>query len=574
MSSEETVSNETAPEKVASNGSAAEEGATETAATPEEASAPAEAAPAEPAAEAASAEVESAPADAPAEAAPAKDGTEDAAPVTETASEESAPEASEAPEEAPARKVALNPTGGDELKAVPTQAEVAAAVADMTPETAGGTDEAAPSATAVPESKEPVEIPRDVELGDLEAEIEAAMSTDTQKAEAEADSDTPASSQQELPEKGARLPGVIQSIHGDDVFVDLGHKIPGVLQARQFEGKDAPEVGKQVQIIVSKVDENEGLIAVTLKGGRARPGGDWSAVEKDQILDCTVSGTNKGGLEVKVGSLRGFLPAGQVDMHFVGELDGYVGQKLQVKVIEVNPQKRNLVVSRRAILIDERRELEQSFWENLEVDQEFEGKVKTIKDYGAFIDLGGADGFLHIGQIAWTHIKHPSEVLSEGQEVTVKVAKLDAEKKKISLTMKALTQNPWDVAADKYPSDTVITGKVTRATEFGAFVEIEPGVEGLIHISELDYKRVRKVTDVVRVGAEISAKVLEFDKNRRRVSLSVKALKEDPRIAEEAAAEEAAAALAAKRKPREDLKGGIGSPSSGGGLFGNPNDFS
>ena len=492
--------------------------------------------------------------------------------ATEAAAAEGATSESTA-EAAASKKVQLKPTGGEELKAVPTQAEVSAAAAAAVPPAAGGDDEASGEAAAVAapvEAPAPVEIPRDIELGDLEAEIEAAMSTDTQQADA-SDADQ---SQQELPEKGARIQGVIQSIHGDDVFLDLGFRIPGLVQVRQFEGTEAPEIGKKVNVIVSKVDENEGLIAVSLKGGRARPGGNWDAVEKDQIVDCTVTKTNKGGLEVNVGSLRGFLPAGQVDLQFVSELDSFVGQKFQVKVIEVNPQKRNLVVSRRAVLLDERRELEKDFWQNIEVDQEFEGRVKTIKDYGAFVDLGGADGFLHIGQIAWTHIKHPSEVLSEGQEITVKVIKVDPEKKRIGLTMKALTQNPWDVAADKYQAETVITGKVTRATDFGAFVEIEPGVEGLIHISELDHRRVRKVTDVVRVGQEVSARVLEFDKNRRRVSLSMKALTEDPRIAEEAAAEEEAAKIAAKRKPREDLKGGISSGSSGGGLFGNPNDFS
>ena len=325
---------------------------------------------------------------------------------------------------------------------------------------------------------------------------------------------------------------------------------------------------------VSKVDENEGLITVNLRGGRARPGGNWDEVEKEQIVNCMVTGSNKGGLEVKIGSLRGFLPAGQVDLAYVESLDSYIGQKLEVKVTEVNPQKRNLVVSRRALLIEARKEMEAEFWTGLEVDQEFEGKVKTLKDYGAFVDLGGADGFLHIGQISWTHIKHPSEVLAVGQEINVKVVKIDADSRKISLTMKGMGPNPWDSAANRYTPETVISGLVTKVTDFGAFIELEPGIEGLVHISELDYKRVRKVTDVCRVGQEVSAKILEFDLNRKRVSLSMKQLKEDPQIAEEAASDEELAKLNANRIPREKLKGGIGKPSSGGGgMFGNPGDF-
>tara|TARA_R110002072_G_scaffold303140_1_gene495543 strand:+ start:8212 stop:9852 length:1641 start_codon:yes stop_codon:yes gene_type:complete len=498
--------------------------------------------------------------------------TETAAPAPEAVAEPAAVEAAAPAEESPAapvaKKVQLNPTGGEELKAVPTQDEISAAAAETLVSPNG---DAAPQPPAAPkDAPKPVEIPKDVDLGDLEAEIAAAMSSETEVA-AKVVND-PLS--QDLPETGGRKEGIIQSIHGDDVFVDLGCRLPGVLQLRQFEGQAAPEVGKKINVTISKVDENEGLISVNLRGGRARPGGNWDEVEKEQIVSCTVTGSNKGGLEVQIGSLRGFLPAGQVDLQYVESLDQYIGQKLEVKVTEVNPQKRNLVVSRRALLIEARKEMEAEFWQSLEVDQEFEGKVKTLKDYGAFVDLGGADGFLHIGQISWTHIKHPNEVLTEGQEINVKVIKIDAEKQKISLTMKGMGPNPWDSAANRYTPETVISGLVTRVTDFGAFIELEPGIEGLVHISELDYKRVNKVTDVCRVGQEVTAKVLDFDQNRKRVSLSLKQLKEDPAIAEEAASMEALAKLNANRIPREQLKGGIGKPaSSGGGLFGNPGDF-
>jgi small subunit ribosomal protein S1 len=510
------------------------------------------------------------------EAAPAAAETTAAAPTAPaaapadalTVSESEAPAEASADAEPAAKKVQLKPTGGDELKAVPTQDDISAAAAEMVVSPDGEVVQQA--ANTPKDAAIPVEIPPEPELGDIEAEIAAAMNDETEVAAAV--ENDPLS--QELPDTGSRKEGIVQSIHGDDVFVDLGCRLPGLLQLRQFEGQTPPEVGKKINVTISKVDENEGLITVNLRGGRARPGGNWDEVEKDQIVACMVSGSNKGGLEVKVGSLRGFLPAGQVDLNFVESLDSYIGQKLEVKVIEVNPQKRNLVVSRRAILIEARKEMEAEFWEGLEADQEFEGKVKTLKEYGAFVDLGGADGFLHIGQISWTHIKHPNEILTVGQEVNVKVIKIDAEKRKISLTMKGMGPNPWDSAANRYTPETVITGPVTKVTDFGAFVELEPGIEGLVHISELDYKRVRKVTDVCRVGQEVSAKVLEFDQNRKRVSLSIKQLKEDPRIAEEAASEEELAKLNANRIPREKLKGGIGKPAAGGGgLFGNPGDF-
>jgi len=485
-----------------------------------------------------------------------------------TAAEPDVPAEASADAEPVAKKVQLKPTGGDDFKAVPTQDDISAAAAEMVVSPDG---EVVQQVAGTPKDAAiPVEIPPEPELGDIEAEIAAAMNTETETA-AKVEND-PLSN--ELPDTGSRKEGIVQSIHGDDVFVDLGCRLPGLLQLRQFEGQAAPEVGKKINVTVSKVNENEGLITVNLRGGRARPGGNWDEVEKDQIVSCMVSGSNKGGLEVKVGSLRGFLPAGQVDLQYVESLDSYIGQKLEVKITEVNPQKRNLVVSRRALLIEARKEMEAEFWEGLEADQEFEGKVKTLKDYGAFVDLGGADGFLHIGQISWTHIKHPSEVLSVGQEINVKILKIDAEKRKISLTMKGMMPNPWDSASNRYTPETVITGPVTKVTDFGAFIELEPGIEGLVHISELDYKRVRKVTDVARVGQEVSAKVLEFDQNRKRVSLSIKQLKEDPRIAEEAATEEELAKLNANRIPREKLKGGIGKPAAGsGGLFGNPGDF-
>lgn len=415
-----------------------------------------------------------------------------------------------------------------------------------------------------------IKIPEAPELGDLEAEIAAAMQADVAKAET---AKKLKAEKPDMPEENARLNAVVQSIHGDDVFVDLGFRLPGVVQLKQFEGLEPPTIGQQLQVVVRKVDENEGLIAVSLPKAKNKSAGNWDVIEEGQLVDCTVTKTNKGGLEVMVGNLRGFLPSGQVELGFNPNLESYVGQKLTVRILEANKQKRNLVLSRKQVLQDERRELEGEFWNKLAENQQYVGKVKTLKEYGAFIDLGGVDGFCHIGQMSWQHIRHPSQLLQEGQEVNVLVTSLDREKKKISLSMKALSQNPWAVAAEKYTPGAQVRGKVTRVTEFGAFVELEPQVEGMVHISELDHRRVKHVTDVVQVEQEVEVKVLDFDGHKKRIALSIKALKAAPESERKSEADEVTAP-AVKRLPRESLRGGTGSPGgSGGGLFGNPNDF-
>ncbi len=422
-----------------------------------------------------------------------------------------------------------------------------------------------------------VELPPLRELDSaLEAEIEAAMASgdlDPDALPAIAAEGEPAGAEkppQELLEAGQHLTGRIQSIHGDSVFLELGYRSPGVVPLRQFVSGKKPEVGQRIEVLVDRVSAEEGLILVNLPKGLRRVSGNWEALAKGQIVECIVNRTNKGGLEVTVGGLRGFLPSSQVDLGFVSDLEPFVGQKLRVEVIEANPKKRNLVVSRRAYLMIERKELEEKFWQTLDVGQTYTGRVKTIKDYGAFVDLGGTDGFLHIGEMSWHRIKHPSEVVKEGQTVDVKVLSLDRDKKKIGLGMKQLAQNPWSTAADRYPANSAVTGKVTRIADFGAFVELEPGLEGLIHVSEIDHKRVRHPSDALKVHQVVTAQVLETDVERKRVSLSLKALIARP---EESKPVEEAPAESYKRKRKGPLKGGTGGTAARG-LFGNPADYS
>lgn len=448
-------------------------------------------------------------------------------------------------------------------------------------ETTEQPSKAAETETAeVPErrSTPAVEVPPPIKQldADLEAEIEAAMASGELEAaaaalpaHAEEAAEHPVKPPEDQLEAGQHLTGKIHSIHADSVFFELGYRSPGVIPLRQFVSGKKPEVGQQLEVLVDRISVEEGLIYLNLPKGVRRIAGNWESLAKGQIVDCVVNRTNKGGLEVTVSGLRAFLPSSQVELGFVSDLTPYVGQKLRVEVMEVNPRKRNLVVSRRAFLQIERKEVEEKFWETVAVEQVYTGKIKTIKDYGAFVDLGGTDGFLHIGEMSWQRLKHPSEVVKEGQTVDVKVLSLDREKKKISLGMKQLVQNPWSTAADRYPANSAVTGKITRLADFGAFVELEPGLEGLIHVSELDHKRVRHPSDVLKVHQEVTAQVLEVDVERKRVSLSLKALIARP---EEKKVEEEAPPEPQQRKRKGPLKGGTGS-SVPSGLFGNPSDY-
>lgn len=479
------------------------------------------------------------------------------------------------------RRPRLNPTVDlGQAVAVPSIIESSAPAAASTE----GNAPAAPAFDAPPPPPAaPVEIPYEKLAidADLEQELEAAMAGQmTAPTAPPAGAQTPNPHQttvSELPESedqlesGTKLKAKVQSVTAEDVFCEVGFRSPGVLPARQFPQGKQPRIGEEFLVVVEKYDPENSVILVNLPKATRRAKGNWEELTVGQVVDCMVTKTNKGGLEVNIGPLRAFLPASQVDLGFAPALDTYVGKKLTVQITEVNPAKRNLVVSRRIILIEERKELAVNFWQQVEVGQQYTGTVKTIKDYGAFIDLGGADGFLHIGEMSWTRVKHPSEVLQEGATVDVVVLSLDRDKQKIGLGMRQLATNPWAGVEDRYPTGKNVTGKVTRVSDFGAFVELETGVEGLIHISELDHQRVRKVTDVVNVGQEIEMQVLEVQTDRQRISLSLKALKQKP---EKPKDEDLSPSKGEQyeRKRKEPLRGGT-SKDGGGGLFGNPGDF-
>lgn len=502
-------------------------------------------------------------------AAPPPDAPAEPAPSTEPSASTSEAVAVEPPR----RKIQLNPTvSPDQLRPIPTYSSEGS---ESTPAASPmSTAETRATGTTVASTPAPVNVPPESTPLDsqLAAEIDAALASSLSGTAASgATPQAPVPPSEDELQPGTQLKAKVQSVTSENVFCDVGYRVPALIPLKQFPQGKHPRVGEEFLVIADRFDPDSGVIQANLPKAIRRTRGNWEELSVGQVVECYVTKTNKGGLEVTVSNLRGFLPASQVEVGFVPSLESYVGQKFPVQITEVNPAKRNLVVSRRALLIEERKQAAANFWQKVEVGQQYRGTVKTIKDYGAFVDLGGVDGFLHVGEMSWTRIKHPSDILQEGQTIDVMILSLDREKQKIGLGMRQLSQNPWHTAAEKYPVGRVVSGRVTRVTDFGAFVELEPGVEGLIHISELDHRRVKRVSDVLTVGQEVQSQVLEVAPDRQRISLSLKALKEKP---EEPKDEDRAPSKGEpyERKRKEPLRGGTGSVTTGG-LFGNPSDF-
>ena len=348
----------------------------------------------------------------------------------------------------------------------------------------------------------------------------------------------------------------VVAVRGGDVFLDVpGGRSPGVLSLQQFP-QGPPAVGSEVEVNIEGYDDHNGLLLLNRKGAAVQV--DWSSVSPGMIIEARVTATNKGGLTVDVNGIRGFMPLSQIDLYRVENTEQFVNQRLRCLVTEVKPEERNLVVSRRDLLENEREEAREKLWQELAEGQIRDGVVRSVRDFGAFVDLGGADGLLHISEMSWARVQHPADVVQPGQTIKVIVLKVDRERRKVSLGLKQLTASPWDSADQNYLLGSLVKGKVTRLADFGAFVELEPGVEGLVHISELAPQKVRRVSDVVQPGQEVAVRVLAVDRNQRRISLSLKEAlpKEAAKPAEEAEEEEVEVR---PRRPRTTpLRGGIG----------------
>ena len=301
--------------------------------------------------------------------------------------------------------------------------------------------------------------------------------------------------------------------------------------------------------------------------GAAQAVSDWSSVALHMIVEVKCTGVNKNGsgLLVEISGIKGFMPISQIDLYRVEDPNQFVVQTLKGEVVELNREERNLIVSRKALMEREREAQREKFWSELDVGQVRTGVVRGLQPFGAFVDLGGADGLIPVSEMSWKRIAHPNEVLTVGQRVEVVVKKMDPEARRISLSLRQLLANPWDSFAAQNRPGTRINGTVTRLTEFGAFVELAPGIEGLIHISELSTERSKRVRDVVTEGQEVEVQIMNIDTEARRVALSMKTImagaQAEQYAADDAEQEEDAAAAAermANRTANPNLRGGIG----------------
>jgi small subunit ribosomal protein S1 len=350
------------------------------------------------------------------------------------------------------------------------------------------------------------------------------------------------------------------------VFVDVpGGRSQGVLAIQQFEEKP-PVVGEEVEFDIEGYDAANGLLRLT-RGGSAQVVTDWSSVSRGMIVEAKVTGVNKNrtGLLVEVNGIKGFMPISQIDMYRVEKPEDYLNQKIKCMVAELDPSERNLVLSRRALLEQEREKIREQFWAEVEEGQVKTGIVRSVKPFGAFVDLGGADGLIPVSELSWSRVGDPSEVVQIGQKVEVKVARVDYEARKIALSLRQLVRSPWDDFAEQHKAGARLVGKVTRIAEFGAFVEVAPGIEGLVHVSELSTQRVRRVRDVLSEGQEVTVQVQSIDPEARRMSLSLKAMKAEAEAADAAADDaereedrKAAEERMAQRSANPNLRGGIG----------------
>ncbi|WP_407311037.1 bifunctional 4-hydroxy-3-methylbut-2-enyl diphosphate reductase/30S ribosomal protein S1 [Desulfosporosinus sp. SB140] len=328
---------------------------------------------------------------------------------------------------------------------------------------------------------------------------------------------------------GAQVTGKVVKITNDEIFVDIGWKSEGVIPltelrvARQTRPEDVVAIGDEITAVVIRVENSEGHTVLSKRKADEAGAQDRlkHLAESKEEIQAQVIEVVKGGLVVDVG-MRGFVPASQIQLGYVEDLNQFLGQTLRLRMIEFDPGKRKVILSQKSILEEEKAVKRKHLLETLKEGDVVTGVVRRMADFGVFVDIDGLDGLLHISDMAYSRIKHPSELLKLGDEVEVQVLKLDQETGKLSLGLKQLKESPWDQAAQKYPLGSIVTGKVVRIVTFGAFVQLEDGVDGLIHISQISDRRVNKVEEVLKIGDMVSAKVIECKPEAKRISLSIR----------------------------------------------------
>jgi small subunit ribosomal protein S1 len=358
--------------------------------------------------------------------------------------------------------------------------------------------------------------------------------------------------------EGDIISGTVVKVDKDEVLLDIGYKSEGVIPARELsirygvKAEEVVKVGDEIDALVLQKEDKEGRLILSKK--RAQYERSWNQLEKGMIENEPIEGevieVVKGGLILDIG-LRGFLPASLIDVHRVKELHSFLGGKLTCKIIEMDRNRNNVVLSRRAFLEETASERRKILLDNLEKGMRVSGKVSSIVSFGAFVNLGGIDGLIHISELSWCHVEKPSEVLSVGDEVDVEILEVDKERERISLSLKACQADPWEQLSRDVQVGEVINGMVTKLVPFGAFVQVRPGIEGLIHISELSRRHVEQPDEVVAVSQEIEVKVIDIDIDRRRISLSLKQIMGE--IEEEEYYEQPAEGDAASEDVKEEV---------------------
>ncbi|CAM3317133.1 MULTISPECIES: 30S ribosomal protein S1 [Paenibacillus] len=335
--------------------------------------------------------------------------------------------------------------------------------------------------------------------------------------------------------KGDTVKGTIVKLEDNQAYVSIGYKYDGVIPVRELSSvqldnaSDAVQVGQEVECKVVSINDDKESLVLSKRAIDAENA--WDELEKhfeaQDVFEVTVADVVKGGLVADVGA-RGFIPASMVERHFVEDFSDYKGRTLRVKVKELDRENNKVILSQKDVLEEEFEANKQKVMAELKEGQVLEGTVQRLTQFGAFVDVGGVDGLVHVSEIAWNHVDKPSDVLSEGDQVRVKVLKVDPEKGKISLSIKAAGPGPWETAGEQFHTGDIVTGVVKRLVSFGAFVELAPGVEGLVHISQISHKHIGTPQEVLKEGQEVQVKVLDINPSEQRVSLSIKETEEAP----------------------------------------------
>ena len=342
-----------------------------------------------------------------------------------------------------------------------------------------------------------------------------------------------------------KVKGIVLSVSSTEIEVDIvGRKHTGYISANEFSNDpsvkltEAVKIGDELDLIIMRTNDQEGTVMLSKKRFDAIAGWDKVLTAKDsgEVINGTVSDVVKGGVVAFYEGIRVFIPASQATLSKSDDLEALKGQPISFRIIEIG-QRRRVIGSAKAILREQKNEAEQKFWSSVAVGDRFTGTVKSITGYGAFVDLGGVDGMVHISELSWERIKHPSEVVKVGDTVEVYVKAIDEEKKKISLGYKKADENPWEIFKAKYAVEDVVNVKIVSMTTYGAFARIISGVDGLIHISQIADRRIEKPADELKVGQEVDAKIIDIDFDKKRVSLSIRALIEKTEATEEVAEE-------------------------------------